>query len=105
MDEKVLTEADTFVLQTMIFDRLAPLLVLRTLAVKTFAHITVDAPKLTESLVGRYLPSTSETRTNADDVIRILADFEFDDVRKLSAEVLGKFPPAITLPLIVEELQ
>jgi len=42
---------------------------------------------------------------NTNAVLRVLADFEFDDVRKLSAEILGKYPPVITLPLIVKELQ
>lgn len=49
----MLAESDAFVLQNMVFDRLAPLLVLRTLAVKSFANIAADQSKLIESLLER----------------------------------------------------
>nr|GEV80365.1 hypothetical protein [Tanacetum cinerariifolium] len=93
-------------LQHCLFDRLCPLLIIRLLPLKVFND-------LNSSLVYGDLLSKnnntydiSETRCIATLLLRrAFNKLEFEDVRKLSAELCGRLHPSVLFPAVSSELK
>ena len=84
------TQESVLIVQSLIFERIRPLLVLRILAISAFQSSHVSNEQLLD------LSSILQTR--------ILSNIEFEQVRKLSAEALAKLPSAFSFPIITHSL-
>jgi hypothetical protein len=105
-----LSECEDTRIEDILFDRLSPLLVLRVLPLRAFNDLN------SMELYGEF--STIAVR-NGDTVVtaadekcitgllinRMCHLFEFEDVRKLAAELTGRLHPQVMLPLIGSHLE
>ncbi|CAL5193475.1 unnamed protein product [Lathyrus oleraceus] len=94
-------------MQRTLFDHLCPLLIIKMLPMKTFddlnssvmyGHFSQNkmhgsrSPELDHDCIASFLLS------------RALCEFEFEDVRKLSAELCGRIHPQVLFPVICSKL-
>ncbi|CAI8583135.1 unnamed protein product [Vicia faba] len=95
-------------MQRILFDHLCPLLIIKMLPMKTFddlnssvmyGHFSQNkmhgsrSPELDYECIASFLLS------------RALCEFEFEDVRKLSAELCGRIHPQVLFPVICSKLE
>ncbi|CAL5352111.1 unnamed protein product [Camellia sinensis] len=91
-------------LEHSLFDRLCPLLIIRLLPLRVFND-------LNSSLIyGELCKQGYFDINDAESVAGILLNrafnkFEFEDVRKLSAELCGRIHPQVLFPLIASQLE
>lgn len=89
-------------LDAVVFERLSPLLVLKVLHLKAFDDASCPQLYGTKSENGNLC----EQRCITDFLIeRACGVFESHDIRKLSAELLGRLLPGIILPLLTKHLE
>eukprot|EP00658_Telonema_sp_P-2_P034449 TRINITY_DN25158_c0_g1_i4.p1 TRINITY_DN25158_c0_g1~~TRINITY_DN25158_c0_g1_i4.p1 ORF type:complete len:378 (-),score=84.11 TRINITY_DN25158_c0_g1_i4:216-1349(-) len=81
------SSSSTVELKALLFDRLAPMLVLKVIAVSEFGAVD-DKSDLFRHLLAR----TSEA-------------LEFDQVRRVAAEILGRVPPRVSCKCLKLEMQ
>lgn len=96
-------------LKSSLFDRLCPLLVIRLLPLRVFND-------LNSSVVYGWLGNEDilqdngyVSTTNCDSIASLIINrafhlFEFEDVRKLSAELCGRLHPQVLFPIIESQL-
>lgn len=77
--------------ETAVFERLSPLLVLRTASLQTWKSLYHD-----EKLINEIFDLLLQ---------RMTADTEFDDIRKISSELCSRLPLALTFTPITRQLQ
>ncbi|XP_024965629.1 uncharacterized protein LOC112505833 isoform X2 [Cynara cardunculus var. scolymus] len=105
IDESFLSELDTSYaendvkLQHSLFDRLCPLLIIRLLPLRVFND-------LKSSVVYGDKNEISGSQCIADLLLkRAFNKLEFEDVRKLSAELCGRIHPNVLIPAVSSELE
>lgn len=104
-------KVDAFYTQHSLFSRLCPLLVIRLLPLKVFDDFS------SSSLYGKYsgehlVPGTVDCSSFAGDaecicallLNRALSNLEFEDVRKLAAELCGRIHPRVLVPILSAQL-
>lgn len=105
-----LSECEETRIKDILFDRLSPLLVLRVLPLRAFNDLN------SKELYGEFSTITARDGdtvvTAADEkcitgllINRMCHIFEFEDVRKLAAELTGRLHPQVMLPLIGSHLE
>lgn len=105
-----LSECEDTRIKDILFDRLSPLLVLKVLPLRAFNDLN------SEELYGEFSTITARDGdtvvTAADEkcitgllINRMCHLFEFEDVRKLAAELTGRLHPQVMLPLIGSHLE
>ncbi|XP_019154481.1 PREDICTED: uncharacterized protein LOC109150918 isoform X2 [Ipomoea nil] len=96
--------------QLSIFSRLCPLLVIRLLPLRVFDNL--DSSLMYGELPSKLATSDPEGfRMDTNECItallihRALNEFEFEDVRKLAAELCGRIHPKVLVPFISFQLE
>lgn len=97
-------------LQHSLFDRLCPLLIIRLLPLRVFDDLKsslVYGEFLEEHMMHdyRYFNSRDKECVAALLLNRAFNKFEFEDVRKLAAELCGRIHPHVLCPIISSKLQ
>lgn len=101
-------------IQNIIFDQLAPLLVLKTLSIRAFQCFQVQETenKIHKRDKGYDLGESFSSNQVAvcEECVKLLLErmtlpLEFDEIRKVSAEICARFPPHLTFPAILSLLQ
>ncbi|XP_049934180.1 uncharacterized protein LOC116255757 isoform X3 [Nymphaea colorata] len=99
------TENDSIELKDMLFDRLCPLLLIRLLPLRVLDDLdsSIVYGKLARS--GKYDEKDDEDCIAAFLVNRAFHLLEFEDVRKIAAELCGRLHPQVILPIIEAQMQ
>eukprot|EP00249_Psilotum_nudum_P023153 c28762_g1_i1 orf=79-3576(+) len=100
-------------LDNMLFERLSPLLVLKVLPLSAFSDASCrDLYGGLATMMNDYSCSGNILSAALDDkcITTLLLDracglMEFEDVRKLSAELMGRLLPSVMLPIITMQLE
>ncbi|KAH1123046.1 hypothetical protein J1N35_006206 [Gossypium stocksii] len=109
-ETKTCPSDDSMRMQQSLFERLCPLLIVRLLPLRVFNDLNSSV------VYGqlRNAPFTHEygdvSVTGDDSVVAFLVNrafskFEFEDVRKLAAELCGRIHPQVLLPLVCSQLE
>ncbi|XP_076905850.1 uncharacterized protein LOC143561739 isoform X2 [Bidens hawaiensis] len=111
-DETVMSELDIsrtendIKLQLSLFNRLCPLLLIRLLPLKVFNDQKSYLVYGDLSSQNNNILDTSDTRCVASLLLkRTFNKLEFEDVRKLSAELCGRLHPNVFFPAVSSELE
>ncbi|XP_045793361.1 uncharacterized protein LOC123888366 isoform X3 [Trifolium pratense] len=96
-------------MQRTLFEHLCPLLIIKMLPMKTFDDLNspVMYAHLSQNKMhgsGSSSPELDYECISAFLLNRALREFEFEDVRKLSAELCGRIHPQVLLPVICSKL-
>ncbi|XVF56100.1 hypothetical protein PTKIN_Ptkin06aG0089800 [Pterospermum kingtungense] len=104
------TSDDSMRMQQSLFERLCPLLIIRLLPLRVFNDLKscvmygqLHNPPLVHEY--RDVSITDDRSVAAFLVNRAFGKFEFEDVRKLAAELCGRIHPQVLLPLVCSRLQ
>ncbi len=90
-EEMLQDKSENSIVKSLLFERLRPLLVFRCLSPIPLSKYLTENPETLNSLQEELLQ-------------RMTQIFEFDEVRKLSAEIFGKIPSGVSLPLIQSKI-
>ncbi|XP_068472724.1 uncharacterized protein [Phaseolus vulgaris] len=97
-------------MQQSLFEHLCPLLIIKILPLKTFNDL--NSSIMYGHLSKNIIPDAASRNTDIDcDCIsafllnRAFSEFEFEDVRKLSAELCGRIHPQVLLPFLCSLLE
>lgn len=109
-ESKTYAADDSMKLQHSLFDRLCPLLVIRLLPMRVFNDLnsSVIYGQLPDQVVvhGYGLIDINDHECVAMLLLnRALGKFEFEDVRKLAAELCGRIHPQVLLPILSSHLE
>ncbi|XP_042514637.1 uncharacterized protein LOC122089182 isoform X2 [Macadamia integrifolia] len=118
IDEEILTgwksgtytEDESVKLQHPLFDRLCPLLIIRILPLRVFNDLNSSAMygqllnQITVNGIRDFNIQSNECLA-AFLVNRAFHKFEFEDVRKLAAELCGRIHPQVLFPIILSQLE
>ncbi|KVI11344.1 Armadillo-like helical [Cynara cardunculus var. scolymus] len=111
IDESFLSELDTSYaendvkLQHSLFDRLCPLLIIRLLPLRVFNDLKSSV------VYGNFGRNSDKNEISGSQCIadlllkRAFNKLEFEDVRKLSAELCGRIHPNVLIPAVSSELE
>nr|XP_043612330.1 uncharacterized protein LOC122584038 [Erigeron canadensis] len=112
IDESFLSELDmshtenNVKLQNSLFDRLCPLLIIRLLPLKVFNNLKSSLVYGDHLSLNNNKYDTSDPRCIAALLLeRAFNKLEFEDVRKLSAELCGRLHPNVLFPAVSFELE
>ncbi|XP_022634851.1 uncharacterized protein LOC106757598 isoform X2 [Vigna radiata var. radiata] len=104
-EQRTYTSEEFEEMQRSLFDRLCPLLIIKVLPLKTFNDL--NSSIMYGHLSKNIIQDTANRNTDIDcDCIagfllnRAFCEFEFEDVRKLSAELCGRIHPQVLLPFV-----
>eukprot|EP01018_Ginkgo_biloba_P032849 Gb_14493 [translate_table: standard] len=105
-----LGEAEDTRLEDILFDRLSPLLVLKVLPLRAFndhnsRDLYGDLSITAERHGGKVGKAEDDACITALLIKRMCNLLEFEDVRKLAAELTGRLHPYVMLPLISSQLE
>ncbi|KAM7524534.1 hypothetical protein LguiA_014436 [Lonicera macranthoides] len=104
------TEYDSVKRQHSLFGRLCPLLIIRLLPLRVFndlksSHVYGQLLNEDSRHDNRYF-KINETGSIAELLLnRAFSKFEFEDVRKLAAELCGRIHPQVLFPIISSQLE
>ncbi|XP_057982158.1 uncharacterized protein LOC131167378 isoform X2 [Malania oleifera] len=107
-ESKTCRSADSVKLQQSLFERLCPLLIIRLLPLKVFND--VNSSIVYGQLLNEGIISDDEYCYISDECVsalllnRAFCMYEFEDVRKLAAELCGRIHPLVLLPIISSQL-
>ncbi|KAJ9543843.1 hypothetical protein OSB04_023550 [Centaurea solstitialis] len=106
IDESFLSELDDVKLQHSLFDRLCPLLIIRLLPLRVFNDLKSSVVYGDLLSQNNNKNDTSGSQCIADLLLkRAFNKLEFEDVRKLSAELCGRIHPKVLIPAVSSELE
>ncbi|XP_058738287.1 uncharacterized protein LOC131610375 isoform X1 [Vicia villosa] len=95
-------------MQRTLFDHLCPLLIVKMLPMKTFDDLSssVMYGRFSQNkMLGSRSPELDHECIASFLLSRALCEFEFEDVRKLSAELCGRIHPQVLFPVICSKLE
>ncbi|XP_039010853.1 uncharacterized protein LOC120139789 [Hibiscus syriacus] len=109
-ETRTCTSDDSMRMQQSLFERLCPLLIIRLLPLRVFNDLNSsvmygqlhNAPFMNEY---RDVYLIDDDSVAAFLVNRAFSKFEFEDVRKLAAELCGRIHPQVLLPLVCSQLE
>ncbi|XP_068472722.1 uncharacterized protein [Phaseolus vulgaris] len=95
-------------MQQSLFEHLCPLLIIKILPLKTFNDL--NSSIMYGHLSKNIIPASRNTDIDCDCISafllnRAFSEFEFEDVRKLSAELCGRIHPQVLLPFLCSLLE
>ncbi|XP_057438694.1 uncharacterized protein LOC130730649 isoform X1 [Lotus japonicus] len=97
-------------MQRSLFERLCPLLIIKMLPMKTFNDLnsSIMYGKLGQNVI--HDSDSGDTETSYKCIANLLlnrafCEFEFEDVRKLSAELCGRIHPQVLIPFVCSKLE
>lgn len=110
-ESRTYTDEDSVKMQQSLFERLCPLLIIRLLPLRVFND-------LSSSVLYGQLPSQSIAHVSECEDVNIIDEclaalllkrafnkYEFEDVRKLAAELCGRIHPQVLLPIVSSVLE
>lgn len=110
-ESRTYTDEDSVKMQQSLFERLCPLLIIRLLPLRVFND-------LSSSVLYGQLPSQSIAHVSECGDVNIIDEclaalllkrafnkYEFEDVRKLAAELCGRIHPQVLLPIVSSVLE
>lgn len=110
-ESRTYTDEDSVKMQQSLFERLCPLLIIRLLPMRVFND-------LSSSVLYGQLPSQSIAHVSECGDVNIIDEclaalllkrafnkYEFEDVRKLAAELCGRIHPQVLLPIVSSVLE
>ncbi|XP_059462765.1 uncharacterized protein LOC132191689 isoform X2 [Corylus avellana] len=102
------TNHDSVTMQQSLFERLCPLLIIRMLPLRIFNDLN-SSIMYDQVLIQGILHGYGDTN-NHDSIAAFLLNrafykFEFEDVRKLAAELCGRIHPQVLFPILCSELE
>ncbi|GLT55250.1 hypothetical protein SLA2020_283890 [Shorea laevis] len=102
------TNHDSVKMQQSLFERLCPLLMIRMLPLRIFNDLN-SSIMYDQVLIQGILHGYGDTN-NHDSIAAFLLNrafhkFEFEDVRKLAAELCGRIHPQVLFPILCSELE
>ncbi|KAK8705328.1 hypothetical protein V6N13_048932 [Hibiscus sabdariffa] len=109
-ETRTCTSDDTMRMQQSLFGRLCPLLIIRLLPLRVFNDLnsSVMYGQLNNA---PFMNDYKDVNLIDDDSVaaflvnRAFSKFEFEDVRKLAAELCGRIHPQVLLPLVCSQLE
>ncbi|XWS56252.1 hypothetical protein CRYUN_Cryun09bG0070000 [Craigia yunnanensis] len=109
-ETRTCTSEDSMRMQQSLFEQLCPLLIIRLLPLRVFNDLnsSVMYGQLHNPLVMHEYKDVSiidDKSVAAFLVNRAFSKFEFEDVRKLAAELCGRIHPQVLLPLVCSQLE
>ncbi|KAM4079537.1 hypothetical protein ACB094_09G123500 [Castanea mollissima] len=102
------TNDDPVKIQQSLFERLCPLLIIRMLPLRIFDDLTLSAmydKLLIQGIMHGYGDFNKHDSVAAFLLNRAFHKFEFEDVRKLAAELCGRIHPQVLFPILCSELE
>ncbi|XP_065618285.1 uncharacterized protein LOC112025718 [Quercus suber] len=102
------TDDDPVKMQQSLFERLCPLLIIRMLPLRIFDDLNLSA--MYDKLLIQGIMHGCGDINKHDSVAAFLLNrafhkFEFEDVRKLAAELCGRIHPQVLFPILCSELE
>lgn len=110
-ESRTYTDEDSVKMQQSLFEHLCPLLIIRLLPLRVFNN-------LSSSVLYGQLPSQSIAHVSECEDVNIIDEclaalllkrafnkYEFEDVRKLAAELCGRIHPQVLLPIVSSVLE
>ncbi|KAG6694135.1 uncharacterized protein LOC122276108 isoform X3 [Carya illinoinensis] len=99
---------DSVQMQQYLFERLCPLLIIRMLPLRIFDDL--NSAIMYDKLLIQGIMHGDDDINNHDSAAALLLNrafhkFEFDDVRKLAAELCGRIHPQVLFPILCTELE
>lgn len=110
-DSRTCTSNDSDAFTRSLFDRLCPLLIIRLLPLRVFNHLQSRVLYCQCNEVLLHASKNGDIDMNRHDCVatllmnRAFGKFEFEDVRKLAAELCGRFHPKVLFPIISSQLE
>lgn len=107
-ESRISISDDSLKMQQSLFERLCPLLMIRMLPLRFFNDLNLSV--MYDKLLIQGIMHGCGDINNHDSVAafllnRALNKFEFEDVRKLAAELCGRIHPQVLFPILCSELE
>ncbi|KAK6244141.1 hypothetical protein QUC31_010550 [Theobroma cacao] len=109
-ETRTCTSDDSMKMQQSLFERLCPLLIIRLLPVRVFNDL--NSSVMYGRLHNQGIMHEYSDVSSIDDISiatfllnRAFSKFEFEDVRKLAAELCGRIHPEVLLPIVCSQLE
>ncbi|GAV57287.1 hypothetical protein CFOL_v3_00825 [Cephalotus follicularis] len=104
------TSDNSMKMQLCLFERLCPLLIIRMLPLRVFNDLNSSmmyGQLLDKGIMHDYRDIVIIDRESVSAILlnRALSKFEFEDVRKLAAELCGRIHPKVLLPIVYYQLK
>ncbi|XP_022766713.1 uncharacterized protein LOC111311531 isoform X2 [Durio zibethinus] len=109
-ETRTCTSDDSMRMQQSLFERLCPLLIIRLLPLRVFNNLNSSVMyghlhNLSVMHEYRDVSGIDDNSVVAFLVNSAFSKFEFEDVRKLAAELCGRIHPQVLLPLVCSQLE
>ncbi|KAB2046309.1 hypothetical protein ES319_D01G224400v1 [Gossypium barbadense] len=109
-ETKTCPSDDSMRMQQSLFERLCPLLIVRLLPLRVFNDLN-SSVVYGQLRNAPFMHEYGDVSVTGDDSVvaflvnRAFSRFEFEDVRKLAAELCGRIHPQVLLPLVCSQLE
>ncbi|KAK5841784.1 uncharacterized protein LOC108467232 [Gossypium arboreum] len=109
-ETKTCPSDDSMRMQQSLFERLCPLLIVRLLPLRVFNDLN-SSVVYGQLRNAPFMHEYGDVSVTVDDSVvaflvnRAFSKFEFEDVRKLAAELCGRIHPQVLLPLVCSQLE
>ncbi|KAG8503992.1 hypothetical protein CXB51_002318 [Gossypium anomalum] len=109
-ETKTCPSDDSMRMQQSLFERLCPLLIVRLLPLRVFNDLN-SSVVYGQLRNAPFMHEYGDVSVTGDDSVvaflvnRAFSKFEFEDVRKLAAELCGRIHPQVLLPLVCSQLE
>ncbi|KAB2098015.1 hypothetical protein ES319_A01G209000v1 [Gossypium barbadense] len=109
-ETKTCPSDDSMRMQQSLFERLCPLLIVRLLPLRVFNDLN-SSVVYGQLRNAPFMHEDGDVSVTVDDSVvaflvnRAFSKFEFEDARKLAAELCGRIHPQVLLPLVCSQLE